>query len=296
MKPFLDRIAGGEILVADGAMGSLLISRGLASGMCPESLNISETDVLAEIAGLYLKAGADIIQTNTFGASPFKLAGFGLDHQMEEINRNAVRAVRKAVDGRAYISASCGPSGKLVLPYGDTHPDDMFENFRKQMAVVVSEGVDVICVETMTDLQEAVLAVKAIRSVSPSIPILASMTFDPIPKGFFTIMGNSIKDAALGLQAAGADVVGSNCGNGIEDMILIARVFREVTELPLLIQSNAGLPQLAGESLIYPESPEFMSAKSRELVEAGVSIVGGCCGTTPEYIQSMVKILKGTSP
>ena len=283
-------------MVADGAMGSLLIARGLAAGECPESFNISKTDVLAEIAGLYLKAGADIIQTNTFGGSPLKLAGFGLDPQMEEINRNAIRAVKKAVDGRAYISASCGPSGKLVLPYGDTHPDDLFENFRRQMEVVVSEGVDVICVETMTDLQEAVLAVKAIRSVSTSIPIMASMTFDPTPKGLFTIMGNSIKDAVLGLQTAGSDVVGSNCGNGIENMIRIARGFREVTELPLLIQSNAGLPQLEGQNIIYPESPEFMATKSKELVEAGVSIVGGCCGTTPEHTESMVKMLKGTSP
>jgi 5-methyltetrahydrofolate--homocysteine methyltransferase len=294
MKPFLDRIGAGEILVADGAIGSLLISRGLAPGQCPETFNLSRPDVLEEIAGLYLQAGADLIQTNTFGASPMKLEAFGLGQRMEEINRNAVRAARKAVGDDAYVYASCGPSGKMVLPYGDTHPDELFENFSRQIDVVIAEKVDLICVETMTDLQEAVLAIRAIRSISQSIPVMASMTFESTRKGFFTIMGNRIHDVARELREAGADVVGSNCGNGIENMIRIAKEFRQATDAPLLIQSNAGLPRLEDGKLFYPESPAFMSEKSREFSKVGVAVVGGCCGTTPDHIKEFVRVLKGT--
>jgi len=291
MDPLLARVKQGGVLVADGAMGTMLFERGLKPGECPESINLARPEDLSEIARLYRDAGADIVQTNTFGASPLKLAMYGLDDRTEEVNRAAVAAVRAAVADNAYISGSCGPSGRLLKPYGDTDPDVVYASFRRQMAALIGAGVDVVCVETMMDFNEARLAIRAAKDVSASVPVLATMTFDATPRGFYTIMGVDISTAAAGLQEAGADVVGSNCGNGIENMIRIARAFRDCTALPLIIQSNAGLPETKNGKLVYPESPAFMAEKARELVALGVSIIGGCCGTTPDHIRAIRRIV-----
>ncbi|MCP5103599.1 MAG: methionine synthase [bacterium] len=289
MEPILERIKKGETLIADGAMGSLLMARAkdLIKGKCPEFINLSRTDILEDVARLYLDAGADIVQTNTFGGSPLKLADYGLEDKTEEINRAAVQAVKKVVDGKAYVSASCGPCGKMLKPYGDTEPEKMYDSFLRQLKTIIDAGADIICVETMTDAKEAVLAIKAARSISSTIPIMATMTFDKTPRGFFTMMGVNIEKAAKELEAAGADIVGTNCGNGIENMILIAKEYRQFTALPVIIQSNAGLPEVSDDGVIYPETPEFMAEKSKELVAAGVSIIGGCCGTTPDHIRTI---------
>jgi 5-methyltetrahydrofolate--homocysteine methyltransferase len=287
MESILNRIKQGEILIADGAMGSLLMARAkdLIKGKCPEFINLSRTDILEEIARLYLEAGADIIQTNTFGGSPLKLSAYNLQDQTEEINRAAVQAVRKVVDGKAYVSASCGPSGKMLKPYGPVEPEEMYQNFLRQLKAIIEAGVDIICVETMTDINEATLAVKAAKSISPNIPVMATMTYDKTPRGFYTMMGVSVEKAARELEAAGADIIGSNCGNGIENMILVAQGYKKFTSLPLIIQANAGLPVVKDDAVVYPETPEFMAEKSKELAAAGVSIIGGCCGTTPEHIR-----------
>lgn len=292
MESILKRLKKGEIFVADGAMGSMLMQRGLPAGMPPETFNLSHPEILEEITRLYYNAGAEILQTNTFGASPLKLADYSLEEKTEEINRNALKAALNAVDGNAFISASCGPSGKLLKPYGDIESEVMYDNFYRQLNVLINDGIDVVCVETMTDVQEAVLAVKAAKSIAPDIPVMATMTFDSTPRGFFTIMGVDIPTAVQQLTAAGADIVGSNCGNGIETMILIAREFNQLTPLPLIIQSNAGLPELRNNLPYYPETPGFMAEKSIDLVQAGVSIIGGCCGTTPEHIHEIRKALK----
>lgn len=290
MKDLLERIKNG-VLVADGAMGTMLMACGLKPGDVPESFNLTQPEILEKIASLYLDAGAEIIQTNTFGASPLKLAFYSLDGKTEEINRNAVLAVRKVVGERAYISASCGPSGRLLKPYGDTEPEDVYSSFERQLKTLIHSGVDIICIETMTDLTEATLAIKAAKTVSPSTPVMATMTFDPTPRGFYTVMGINIEQASKGLETAGADIIGSNCGNGIENMIKIAIEFRQKSRLPLIIQSNAGLPVIKRNTTIYPETPEFMAEKAKELVSIGVSIIGGCCGTTPEHIRALCEML-----
>ncbi len=291
MKTLRERIANGEVLLADGAIGSLLMARGLERGAPPEGVNLSQPQVLEEIACLYLEAGAEIIQTNTFGASPMKLAKFALAEKTVEINQSAVHAVRRAVGNRAYVSASCGPSGRLLLPYGDTRESDMFDSFLLQMKALIDAGVDVICVETMTDINEARLAVQASRCLSASIPVMATMTFEATARGFFTIMGVAIETACRELEKAGADLVGSNCGNGSAQMVAIAREFRKRSRLPLLIQSNAGLPELRQGEVHYPETPETLAEMSRELRAAGVSVIGGCCGTTPDHIRAMRRVL-----
>jgi 5-methyltetrahydrofolate--homocysteine methyltransferase len=289
MTDLLSRLRAGEVLVADGAMGTLLFDHGLPPGECPESLNLADPVRLEQVARLYVDAGADLVQTNTFGGSPLALARYDLDGQTDAINAAAVAAVRRVVGTRAYVSGSCGPSRRTLLPYGDTAPEEVYASFERQVRALIEAGVDVLCIETMTDLREAQLAVRAARAVSATIPVMATMTFDATPRGFFTIMGTDIRTAAAGLAEAGANIVGSNCGNGSEHMVAVAREFRARTDLPLLIQANAGLPQAVGDRVVYAETPAFMAQHAQVLIDLGVSIVGGCCGTTPEHIRAIRK-------
>ncbi|MCK5147341.1 homocysteine S-methyltransferase family protein [bacterium] len=287
MSEILDRLTAGEILVGDGAMGSLLIQRGLKQGQCPELLNQSNPKILEDIARLYFEAGAQIVETNTFGGSPAKLHAYGVDEQCEILNRSAVECVRNVVGGRAYIAGSCGPTGQMLKPYGTAEPQDIRTGFKRQIGTMAEGGADLICIETMTDINEATLAIEAAKAVAPDLPIIATMTFDKTPRGYFTIMGVSIKEAVEKLVEAGADILGSNCGNGLENMIEIARDFKKLTDMPLLIQANAGKPELRDGIVFYPESPAFFAEKVPELIDTGVSIIGGCCGTDPEYIKTI---------
>ncbi|MBD3161560.1 MAG: methionine synthase, partial [Candidatus Eisenbacteria bacterium] len=216
MKPFLERIAAGEVLVGDCATGTRLFAFGLAPGDCPERWNLDHPERLERLAADSRDAGADIVQTNTFGASPAKLAAYGLDEATEEVNRAAVAAIRSVAENQVYVAGSCGPSGKILRPYGPADPEEIRAGFRVQIEALLRAGVDLLCIETMTDLAEAVLAVEAARSVSRAIPIVATMTFDATPRGFFTIMGVDVASAARGLEEAGADVLGTNCGHGVE--------------------------------------------------------------------------------
>ncbi len=277
--------------MSDGALGTMLIARGLQPGQCPEMLNLEKPEWLIDIARAYLEAGSEIITANTFGGSPMKLTDYGLADKTEEINRRGIELVKSVARGRAYTAASCGPTGKLLQPYEDADPEDVRQSYLRQMKTLVEAGADLIMIETMIDLDEAVIAVKAVREISRQIPVSAAMTFDKTGNGYFTVMGTSIKDVALGLEEAGANIIGSNCGNGLEMMIEIAREFASVTSLPIIIQSNAGLPEIRKGELHYTESPSFFKERIPELVEAGVSIIGGCCGTTPEYIRGMKAVL-----
>ena len=287
MNAFLETVRGGGILVGDGAWGTMLMAKGLEPGDCPEAVNLERPETLGEIASLYLDAGADIITTNTFGGSSLKLDAYGLADRTEEINRRGVEALRSAIGARAYVSASVGPTGKILKPYGDTAPEAISESFLRQIGALIEAGADLICVETMMDLTEATLAVAAARSLSTGIPIMATMTFDATPRGFFTMMGTTVEQAAAGLLEAGADVIGTNCGNGIEKMVEIAREFDRVSKLPIVIQSNAGLPQNRAGEVVYPETPEFMADEAAQLIDIGVAVIGGCCGTGPDHIRAL---------
>jgi 5-methyltetrahydrofolate--homocysteine methyltransferase len=291
MQNLVDRLKNGDVLLGDGGWGTMLMQRGLKHGEVPEMINLSNPEILAAIAGLYLDAGAEIITTNTFGGSSLRLHSASLEDKADEINRKGVEIIRNATAGRAYVSASVGPTGTMIAPYGKTTPDEVYLSFVNQIRELLAAGPDLICVETMTDLQEAILAVQAVRSLSAEIPIMATMTFDEKPRGFFTIMGVSIEKAAKGLEAAGATIIGSNCGNGVEKMIKIARAFKDHTNLPIAIQANAGLPIMQDGQTMYPESPDFMAEKVVELLEIGVQVIGGCCGTTPEHIKAFRSVV-----
>ncbi len=287
MQKLPDRLRSGAILVGDGAWGTQLMARGLEPGDSPEAVNLSNPSALVEIATLYLDAGADLVTTNTFGASPLNLARYGLSEKTEEINRAAVRTLKPAVAGRAYISGSVGPTGSILAPYGDTPKATVLAAFRRQVGALLDGGADVICIETMTDLAEALLAVEAARSLSDEVPVIATMTFDATPRGYFTIMGSSVEQACTALVEAGADVVGSNCGNGIDTMIEIAREFARHATVPIAIQSNAGLPEHREGVLVWPETPDCMAGRVGELIDLGVKIIGGCCGTGPDHIRAI---------
>lgn len=287
MRSFRDRLNAGDVLVGDGAWGTLLMARGLAPGQPPETFNLTRPEVIEDVARLYLDAGADVITTNTFGGSPVRLRLHALEAQAVSINRAAVEAVRQAVGSRAYVSGSIGPSGRLLKPYGDLDPGELAESFAAQAMALAASGVDLFCVETMTDLVEAQMAVRAARAAGPSLPIIATMTFEPTRRGYFTVMGVSVEQASRGLAEAGADLVGSNCGNGIEAMVAIARVFGECSSLPLAIQANAGLPETIDGVLVYRETPEQFAEAVPALLDAGVRLLGGCCGTTPDHVRAM---------
>jgi 5-methyltetrahydrofolate--homocysteine methyltransferase len=287
MEDLLSRLRRDEILIADGAWGTQLIDRGLRAGECPDAFHLKRAEVVTEIAALYLDAGAEILTTNTFGASPLKIGSYGLEGRTEEINHRAVQILRGVAGSRAYVSASVGPSGAILEPYGDTEEQAVSASFERQIQVLAAAGADLICVETMTDLREACLAVKAAKKVAPSLPAIATMTFDRTPRGYFTIMGVSVEQAAAGLAEAGADIIGSNCGNGSENMLEIARELGKHSPLPLIIQPNAGMPETKGGQLVYPETPEFMAERACHLIALGVAIIGGCCGTTPEHIRAL---------
>jgi len=291
MESILDRLRRGDVIVGDGALGALLIQRGLKQGEPPEAYNLEKPHILEEIASLYLNAGAEIVTTNTFGASSPRLRQYSLEKEVEAINRSAVEAVRRAVRDKAYVSGSVGPTARMIKPMGNAEPDEIFSAFQQQIRALIAAGVDMICIETMIDKTEATLAVKAARTLDPRIAIMATMTFGKLPQGFFTLMGTSVADAATALEDAGENIVGSNCGNGMENMVGIAREFMQHSHVPVAIQGNAGLPVATPSGLSYPETPEFVAGKAAEMLDLGVQIVGGCCGTTPDHIRAIRKVV-----
>jgi 5-methyltetrahydrofolate--homocysteine methyltransferase len=287
MTPLLSRLRSGPPIVADGAWGTMLLARGLPAGHAPETWTLDHPDVLAAIAQEYLEAGAEILTTNTFGASPARLSQHHLERRLDEINRRGVEIVRDIAQGRAWISASVGPTGLLLKPLGSGDRAEVSAGFERQIAVLTAAGADVICVETMTDLEEAVLAVRAARTVAPALPVIATMTFDLTRRGAFTMMGVSVERAAAVLADAGADIVGANCGSGVDAMVEVAREFAQRTALPVAARPNAGLPERVGTEVRYLETPERFATAASALIAAGVAIVGGCCGTTPQHIRSL---------
>lgn len=283
MKPFLDAIKE-KVLVLDGAMGTMLQERGLKPGQSPEELNLTMPEVVASVHRDYIDAGADIIITNTFGGTHFKLSHYGLEGRLAEINASAVEIARREAAGKAYVGASIGPTGQFVEPLGEVAFDVMKSAFREQASALVEAGADLISLETFLDIKECRAAVIGIREISSTIPIIAMLTFDDNGR---SVLGTPPESAAITLTAAGADIVGSNCGLGVDGIYDILCRMRGVTALPLISQANAGLPQLIGDKTVFPGTPAEMTAYHERMLDMGVRIIGGCCGTTPDHIRAM---------
>jgi 5-methyltetrahydrofolate--homocysteine methyltransferase len=285
-----DWLSERTLLAGDGAMGTLLQAAGLPPGAAPELWNVERPDAVEAVTRAHREAGAELVLTNTFGGSPARLEENGLADRCEELNRAGVAAARRGAGEDALVLGSIGPSGKLLEPLGPLSPGDAREGFGRQARALAEAGADALCVETMSDLAEAMLALEP--AVETGLPVIVSMTFDPTPNGPFTIMGNSATDCARELTAAGAAAIGSNCGTGPDVLLGFVRALREGTALPLLARPNAGLPELRGGEVYYPESPESMAGHVAALVEAGASIIGGCCGTSPEHVRAIAAEVK----
>ena len=273
-------------LVSDGAWGTELAKRGLQPGTVPESWNADRPDAVEAVAAGYVEAGSDIILTNTFGGCRIKLEKVGLADRTPELNRLAAEISKRAAGGRALVFASVGPTGEFMAPLGLKTEQEFVDCFAEQIRACIDGGADGIVIETMTDLGETKAALLAARQVG-SFPVVASMTFDHGPGGFATMMGVKPEQAAAELDAAGADIIGSNCGSGVENMIEIARLMRSATKKPLWVKPNAGLPELVDGETVFREMPDEMAARIEELLRAGANIIGGCCGTTPDHIRAI---------
>ncbi len=293
MKNILERVAAGEILVSDGAMGTFLHAKGLQPGECPESWCLSHPDVVKGIAEAYINAGADIVETNSFGGSSFKLKPYGLDGQVRAFNRAAAALAKEAMGAKGYVAASVGPTGHILEDEGgDTTPAQLFDSFAEQIAALAEGGADAICIETMSSLPEAVEAIKAAKQKT-KLPVICTFTFESGTKGFRTMMGVKPARAAKEAAAAGADVVGANCGNGIANMIVIAAEMRAaVPGVPILIHANAGAPVVENGKTVFKETPQYMASRVQELVNAGANIIGGCCGTNPQHIAAIAAVVR----
>ncbi len=292
MKKILSELKKGRILVSDGAWGTFLQQKGLKPGECPEAWNISRPDDVLSIAQGYLDAGADLVETNSFGGSRFKLAKYGLEEKVWAFNKAAAEISRKAAGPDRFVLGSVGPTGKLLLMEEVTE-EELYEAFKEQSMALEAGGVNAIMIETMTDLDEARIAVKAAKE-NTKCEVFCTMTFEKIIGGEYrTMMGISPTEMVEALVEAGADLIGTNCGNGIEDMIGMVKEIRTANPvIPVLVHANAGMPRYEDGVTTFPETPDDMASRVKEIIEAGANIVGGCCGTTPAHIRKVGEVVK----
>lgn len=280
-----------RILLADGAMGTMLYSKGVFINTCFDELNLTQPGLVSEIHSEYIRAGADIIETNTFGANRFKLSPFGLEHRVREINEAGARIAREAADERTYVAGSIGPLGKPLKPYGKISHEDALRAFEEQ-AGALDALVDFFFIETMHGLTEMKIAIAGVRAASER-PIIAQMTFTEEGE---TILGESPELVASELNGQDLAAIGCNCSIGPQPLLEIVERMHPIAARPLSVQPNAGAPRLVESRFIYLTSPEYMAEYAKRFIQSGVSIVGGCCGTTPAHIRAMRNAIRALQP
>lgn len=277
----------GKILFSDGAWGTFLYKKGMKPGECPELWCVDRFDDVVDIARSYIDAGADMVETNSFGGTCCKLHGFGLENRTTELNVAAAKASRLAAGDDKWVIASIGPTGKMLV-MEDITEEELYEAFKEQAIALEQGGADALCIETMSDRDEAFIAVRAAKE-NTKCEVICTFTFERTVRGDYrTMMGLSPTNAALAMMEAGADIIGTNCGNGMERMIEIVREMRAAAPgMPILVHANAGLPQNIDGKDVFPETPEMMASYVKGLIAAGANIIGGCCGTTPAHIKAI---------
>ena len=280
------------VALADGAMGTMLFDRGLESGGSPELWNLEHPDRVAAVHRGYLEAGSDLILTNTFGGNRFRLALHGLEARVDELNRAGARLAREAaaaVGSKALVAGDIGPSGGILEPLGDLAFEAAVSGFAEQARALIDGGVDVMWIETMSDLEEVRAAVEGVRRISPAIPLITTMTFDT--RGH-TMMGVSPEQAVEALQGWGAAAVGGNCGNGPGEILeVIEKMRRRAPEVRLVAKANAGVPAWKNGRAVYGAGPEEMAAYAGAVAERGAWLIGACCGSTPAHLRAMAESL-----
>lgn len=295
MTTTLERLLDpSSIIVFDGAMGTMLYNKGVFINQCYDELVLRAPDLVTEIHKQYVKAGADVIETNSFGANRLKLTQYGLQDQVHAINRAAAKVARDAVVGtNALVAGAIGPLGVRLEPYGPTSKDDAFEIFSEQLRGLVDGGVDLFILETFSDLEEIEQAIRAARAVAPDKPVVAQMTISAEGR---TPYGASPEDVVRVLDRWGADVIGLNCSVGPQTILECIEKMAPQSRRKLSAMPNAGMPRDVGGRSMYMASPEYMATYARHLVQAGAKIIGGCCGTTPEHIHAMVEGIRPLNP
>ena len=283
-------------LVCDGAMGTSLYAKGVMVNRCFDELNLSNPELVRSVHADYLAVGVDVIETNTYGANRYKLKAHGFSDRVHDINQQGAMIARDALadtDGSALVAGAVGPLGKPIAPIGTISESDAFEAFREQAEGLAAGGCDLFLLETFSDLRELSIAVRAVRSVSEELPIIAQMTFGDDGS---TPLGAKPEHVARKLNELDVDVIGANCSVGPELMLRVIERLRTATPLPLSVQPNAGLPEVVEGRVIYLCSPEYMGHYAKRFLRAGAAVIGGCCGTTPAHIGAMVGVVRALGP
>ena len=292
----LERLERGDVLVSDGATGTYLQARGLEPGGCPEAFNTDQPETIRRMAADYFNAGSDIVLTASFGGSRFMLDKYGYSGQVREFNRLAATHAKSVASPWHFVVGSVGPTGEILETNGGTTPDiEIYDAFVDQMTGLEEGGADAVVIETMISVEEAILAITAAKEHTDLV-VMSTMMYDKGPRGWFTMMGDTPGSATVRLHDAGADIAGANCGNGSDLMVELAGIIRETYDGPMLIHSNAGIPEIRQGQIVYPETPEYMTERFMKMAEVGVNIIGGCCGTTPKHIERFADAIHESAP
>jgi 5-methyltetrahydrofolate--homocysteine methyltransferase len=283
-------LAKKRTVIFDGGMGTMLMAAGLKAGDCPETWNIGKPSVVTDIHRKYYEAGSDVVHTNTFGGNAIKLADKGLSDQMEKINVEAAKLAKEACPAGKFVAGDIGPTGKLIKPLGDLVLEEAEEGFYRQAQALIKGGVDLISIETMFSLEEALAALRAAKRLG-DVLVIAALTFNRTKKGFYTIMGEGVQQTISAFEGAGADVIASNCSLGSRDMIDLTKELRAATRKPILIQPNAGKPVTQKGVTSYQQTPAEFAQDGKEIRNSGADMIGGCCGTNPEFIRALTEAL-----
>ncbi|MCC6147164.1 MAG: bifunctional homocysteine S-methyltransferase/methylenetetrahydrofolate reductase [Anaerolineaceae bacterium] len=295
-NPFLNLTNSDRPVLFDGAMGTILYQRGVGFDECFDELNFTQPALIAEIHREYIEAGAQVIQTNTFSANRYKLARHGLEERLIEINTAGVELAKRVVMASfkpVLIAGDVGPLGVRLAPFGRVQIEEATEAFSEQIEALVNAGVDLIIIETMTDLYEVRCAIQAARAVAPHLPVIAAMTFTRDDR---TLLGDSPSQVALGIAEEGADVIGANCSGGPNQILRILKQMRQaVPQGRFSVMPNAGWPEQMGDRIMYRAAPEYFGEYALAFWQAGACVIGGCCGTTPDHIRAMSRTLQSVS-
>ncbi|MBW1935307.1 MAG: homocysteine S-methyltransferase family protein [Deltaproteobacteria bacterium] len=293
MKNSIFDLIKQRVVLLDGGMGTELIKHGFPQGACPEEWNVEKPEVVKKIHTSYFEAGSDVVLTNSFGGNKIKLASHGFEERCYELNRAAAAIADDVKPEGKFVAGSMGPTGKFLKPQGEFTPEEFEEAYAEQAKGLSDGHCDFLVIETQYDLREALCALRGARKVT-ELPVFVTMTFNRNPRGFFTLMGNSVDQCLEEFEKQEVPVVGTNCTLNSADMADLVKILREKTSLPLIAQANAGQPRLSKDGEVsYSQGMEDYVSYIPQMVENGANLIGGCCGTNPDYIQRIFSCLFG---